>query len=154
MKKSLVLLFPIVLLALAGCASQKVYTPSDHDQADEAVNIGYARARQKDVTYSVGHVKNKDTQVYSTIYDYFQARVPGVKVEKSGQNSALVYVRGINSINSSMQPLYIVDGVEVNDISMINPYEVESVDVLKDASAAIYGLRGSNGVIIITLKKK
>ena len=71
----------------------------------------------------------------------------------SGNRSAKIFVRGINSVNSPTDPLMIVDGTIMNDISDINPYEVESVDVLKDAAAAIYGVRGANGVIIITMKK-
>ena len=98
-------------------------------------------------------MKNKDNRVYNSIYDYFRDRVPGVRVEMSGNRPAKIFVRGINSVNSPTDPLMIVDGTIMNDISDINPYEVESVDVLKDAAAAIYGVRGANGVIIITMKK-
>ncbi len=61
-------------------------------------------------------------------------------------------IRGVNTINASSDPLFIVDGVEVPDISNIPPNEVKSISVLKDASASIYGSRGGNGVIIIELK--
>ena len=153
MKKYALLLIAVPLLALAGCASMRNNTVSDLPD-EESVNVGYSKARKKDVTYSVGHVKNDDNRVYSDIYEYLMGKVPGVRVERTGQNSAKVFVRGINSINSSTDPLFIVDGVAVSDISTINPYDVESVDVLKDSSASIYGVRGANGVILITLKKK
>ena len=63
-----------------------------------------------------------------------------------------IQIRGISSVNSSTEPLILVDGVEVRDLSNINPMDVESIDVLKDASASIYGVRGANGVIIVKLK--
>lgn len=150
MKKFLWLSLAILPLMAAGCgASKHAAATSD----DETVNTGYSRSTQEESTYSIGHVKNKDNRVYNSIYDYFRDRVPGVRVEMSGNRSAKIFVRGINSVNSPTDPLMIVDGTIMNDISDINPYEVESVDVLKDAAAAIYGVRGANGVIIITMKK-
>ena len=91
--------------------------------------------------------------MFNTVYDYLRDMVPGVRVESTGPTSANVYVRGINSINSSTTPLFVVDGVVMDDIAAINPYDIDSVDVLKDSAAAIYGVRGANGVILITLKK-
>ena len=152
MKAITSLIIATLLMVLAGCASQKSTVPKYVD--GEPVNVGYGEVARGDITYSVGHVKNKPTEVYNSIYDYFQAKVPGVRVEKNGNRGASIFVRGINSINSSTEPLFIVDGVAVDDISNINPYEVKSVDVLKDGSAAIYGVRGANGVIIITLKRE
>ena len=61
-----------------------------------------------------------------------------------------ILIRGVNSINSSSDPLILVDGVEMSDISSLNPADVKSVDVIKDGSSAIYGMRGANGVILIT----
>jgi len=63
-----------------------------------------------------------------------------------------IIIRGIGSINSSNDPLILVDGSEITDLSTINPNDVKSVDVLKDASSSIYGVRGANGVILITTK--
>ena len=146
MKKSIFLL-SLALLVVASCGPLKNTTS---DPADESVNVGYGNVVKDDLTYSVGHVKNKGTRVYNSIYDYFRDMVPG---EYSGARSAKVYVRGINSVNSPTDPLFIVDGVVIDDVSIINPYEVESVDVLKDSAAAIYGVRGANGVILINLKK-
>ena len=70
-----------------------------------------------------------------------------------GGGTPSILIRGINSITSSTEPLILVDGVEVHDISYLNPRDVRSVDVLKDGSAAIYGSRGGNGVILLTLKR-
>ena len=146
-----ILFFAIAAVLLQGCsAMRRQYIP---EQSDETINLGYGEIPAEQSTHSVGHVKNKDTRTYNSIYDYFKDKVPGVRVEMNGPRSASVFVRGINSINLSTEPLFIVDGVAVNDISSINPYDVESVDVLKDASAAIYGVRGANGVVLIKLKK-
>ena len=75
----------------------------------------------------------------------------GLSVYKRGSTYKYV-IRGINSINASTDPLFIVDGSAVNDISYLSPKDVKSVEVLKDASASIYGSRGACGVIIITTK--
>ena len=153
MNRPVLWILAITLLTAAGCASTRTYTSSDQSEDNESINIGYGKARKKDMTNSVGHIKNDERLVYNTIYDYLRAKVPGVVVERTGSATEKIYVRGINSINSPTDPLIIVDGVEVEDISSINPYDVESIDVLKDTAAAIYGVRGTNGVIIITLKK-
>ncbi len=150
MKKSLAIVLAAISLLIAGCGASKNYIQTNDDAT---VNTGYSKSTKEDLTYSVGHVKNKDNQVYNSIYDYFRDRVPGVRVEMTGSNSAKIYIRGINSVNSPTDPMFIVDGVVMSDISVINPYDVESVDVLKDSAAAIYGVRGANGVIIINLKK-
>ena len=81
------------------------------------------------------------------MYDYLRGRVAGVEV--SPNNS--IRIRGTNSINSSTEPLIIVDGSEA-DLNSVSPYDVYSVSVLKDASSSIYGVRGANGVILITTK--
>jgi TonB-dependent SusC/RagA subfamily outer membrane receptor len=90
---------------------------------------------------------------YNTIYDYLEGRVPGLRIIRNNGGTPSILIRGINSITSSTEPLILVDGVEVHDISYLNPRDVRSVDVLKDGSAAIYGSRGGNGVILITLKR-
>ena len=143
------LLYLFSMLAVVSCGTPPVMP------GQKAVNIGYGETTQEGLTYAVSSVDMSqiDNGAYTTIYDYLEGRVPGVQVRKTGPTSASILVRGINSINSSTEPLIIVDGVEVGDISYINPRDVKSVDVLKDASAAIYGSRGANGVIIITLKK-
>lgn len=124
-------------------------------QASTPVNIGYGEIDRKDLTYSISSLDTEELERnhYLTIYDYLEGRVPGVEVIKTGTATASVRIRGLGTLNSATEPLYIVDGVQMDDISMINPKDVKSVDVLKDASTAIYGTRGANGVIIITTKK-
>ncbi|MDX2189805.1 MAG: TonB-dependent receptor [Bacteroidota bacterium] len=127
---------------------------------EEVVAIGYGRQKQADVTGAVSRVKESDMkQTINTSMDQaMQGRVAGVSVTNSSGNPgspAVVNIRGIGSINGT-QPLYVVDGVPLDYSSVvnINPNDIETMDVLKDASsAAIYGARGANGVIMITTKR-
>ena len=119
----------------------------------KTVDMGYGETSQEALSYAISSVDmEEDKSGYITIYDYLEGRVPGVKVVKNGATTASVYIRGINSVNSSTEPLFVVDGIMVNDISYLNPRDVKSVTVLKDASASIYGVRGGNGAILIKLK--
>lgn len=129
-------------------------------QANESVVvIGYGKARKSDVTGAVSSVKAADllAQPVTNALEGLQGRVAGVDISlNSGAPGGLasVVIRGIGSINSSTNPLYIVDGVALENIQFLNPYDIQNVEVLKDASAAaIYGARGSNGVILITTKR-
>lgn len=139
----------VIALVATGCSASRQIAQME----DETINIGYQEVSQKNLTNSVSHLENKNTRTYTTIYDFLREMVPGVEVHSTGAFTAKVYVRGVQSINSPTDPLFVVDGVEMDDISMINPYDVQSVDVLKDSATAIYGVRGTNGVIIINLKK-
>lgn len=151
----------------------------DDDYAiDEVVAIGYGVVKKSDLTGSVSRVTTKDLEQRSvgSTEQLLQGATPGVQVTTTGGAPGAdvnVTIRGGNSLNASNAPLYIIDGVEMNSssafysstessgstpapspLSMINPNDIESFDVLKDASAtAIYGSRGANGVIIITTKK-
>ncbi|MFZ9504630.1 MAG: SusC/RagA family TonB-linked outer membrane protein, partial [Cyclobacteriaceae bacterium] len=123
----------------------------------EVVVTGYASQQKKDLTGSVGTVKVAElTQVPSNnVTNQLQGRIAGVTVSGDGRpgNPAKVRIRGFGSFQNN-DPLYIVDGVPTQDISTINPNDIESLSVLKDAGAAsIYGSRASNGVIIVTTKK-
>lgn len=120
---------------------------------NESVNVGYGSTKKKNLTTSVSSVKAKNTETdgYSHVAEYLQGRVPGLIVRKVG-GSYKFTIRGINSINSSTDPLLIVDGCTVDDIDYLNPKDIKSVEVLKDASASIYGSRGACGVILITTK--
>jgi len=127
---------------------------------DEVVVIGYGKQRKKDLTSAISSVSGKELKELpvTNINAALQARVPGVQINNYGHEPGAgtsVKVRGINTINSSAGPIYVVDGVIMTgDIREINPNDVESIDVLKDASAAaIYGARAAEGVIIITTKK-
>ncbi len=123
----------------------------------ELVVTGYAVQEKKDVTGSVGVVKPAELTAIPTgnVSNQLQGRVAGVTVVGSGQpgTTSRVRIRGFSSFVNN-DPLYVVDGVPTQDISTLNPNDVESVSVLKDAGAAsIYGSRASNGVVEITTKK-
>ena len=79
------------------------------------------------------------------MYDYLRGRVPGVQVTSDNR----IIIRGIGTNSNNTDPLILVDGVEVTDLSNIDPAFVKSVDVIKDGSSAIYGMQGANGVVII-----
>ncbi|AXY75591.1 TonB-dependent receptor [Paraflavitalea soli] len=128
---------------------------------EDVVVIGYGTVRKKDLTGSVGQVKVGDIKKapVASFEDALGGRVAGVQVGAvDGQpgSSNLITIRGGNSITQSNAPLYVIDGFPVENPSnnTFNPDDLESIEVLKDASAtAIYGARGANGVIIITTKK-
>jgi TonB-dependent starch-binding outer membrane protein SusC len=127
---------------------------------DNIVVVGYGTSKKKDVTGSVASVdisEQEKTPIIGT-EQLIQGQVSGVQVIQSqSQPGGAVFsirIRGTNSINSGSEPLFVVDGYAGADIAAINPSDVASIDVLKDASAtAIYGSRGANGVVIITTKR-
>ncbi|HUX58016.1 MAG TPA: TonB-dependent receptor [Bacteroidales bacterium] len=127
---------------------------------DEVVVIGYGSVKKSDLTGSVSSVK-ADILLNKPVVNIGQAmsgKVAGVEVSEFGGNPdgrIRVRIRGDNSISSSNDPLYVIDGViGVANINLLNPSEIESLEVLKDASStAIYGARGANGVIMITTKR-
>ena len=110
------------------------------NKGEAPVQKEYKRTNQSVIDY-----KDSKVPVYQDIYDMIRGRLPGVEV--SGKN---IKIRGTNSLNVSTEPLFVVDGVIVNSIEDIAPETVKSIEVLKGPDAAVYGTRGSNGVIIIT----
>ncbi|MCM1502684.1 MAG: TonB-dependent receptor [Bacteroidales bacterium] len=126
-------------------------------EMDELVVVGYGTMRKKDLSGAITSVKGETINEYSSmsVANALQGRVAGVEITQSNGApgaSMQVRIRGANSIKGSNDPLWIIDGF-AGDINMINNSDIESVEVLKDASAtAIYGSRGANGVIIITTK--
>jgi len=125
---------------------------------DEIVVVGYGVQRKSDLTGSISSVKGEEIQRIPTanVEQALQGKFAGVQViPESGQPGAgaVVRIRGTGTLNDA-SPLYVVDGMLLNDIAFLSPSDVESIEVLKDASAtAIYGSRGANGVIIVTTKK-
>lgn len=121
---------------------------------EDSINIGYGYIRKRSLTSSVSQVsvRQEDVGSYANIGEYLRGRVPGLVVQKVGSTYKYT-VRGVNSINSSTDPLFVVDGATVMDIDFLNPRDVKSVEVLKDASASIYGTRGACGVILITTRR-
>jgi TonB-linked SusC/RagA family outer membrane protein len=125
---------------------------------DEVVVIGYGTVKKSDLTGSVAVVSTTDLtrNPSSSAAQSLQGRAPGVLVIQNSEpgKNATIRVRGVGSINKGSDPIYIVDGVQAGSINGIQPQEIESMQVLKDASAtAIYGANGSNGVIIVTTKR-
>lgn len=144
-----------VLLLPLSCASLRNAQLPVENNENEELNIGYGTVSRKNNTYSVEKVNVNRNEIgsYSNIYDYLRGRVAGVQVgPPNGSGEPRVTIRGINSINAGTDPLYVVDGVTVDSILWVNPNDVLSVEVLKDASASIYGVRGANGVIVITTR--
>jgi TonB-dependent SusC/RagA subfamily outer membrane receptor len=117
--------------------------------AEERVNIGYGTAERKDINSQVNKVSTMEDKYasYSNIYDMLKGAVPGLQVI-----GKTITIQGPGSPNSNSQPLLVVDGTIVSTIDDIQPTQVKSVEVLKGASASIYGSRGANGVILIHLK--
>ena len=143
--KRLSFLFLIAALLTACGTSARV------SREGEAVNIGYGTQDRKDVTAAVSNVRVRrtDAQTYTSIYDYLRGRVPGVMVTSDNR----IIIRGVGTNSGNTDPLILVDGVQMKDISGINPADVESVDVIKDGSSSIYGMQGANGVVIITTRR-
>lgn len=148
----------------------------DLNELEAVVVIGYGSVKKSDLTGSVASIKSEElTKSRPTSFlEAMQGRMAGVQVkQQSGQPGAAVNIRirGANSVNASSNPLYVIDGVQIdiqegevassnvgnssslNPLATINPNDIESIEVLKDASAtAIYGSRGANGVVIVTTK--
>ena len=125
---------------------------------EEVVVVGYGVQRKSDLTGSIASIDAEDIQRIPSgnVEQALQGKIAGVQVTPSSGRpgaGAIVRIRGIGTFNDS-SPLYVVDGMLLNDISFLAPDDIESLEVLKDASAtAIYGSRGANGVIIVTTKK-
>jgi TonB-dependent SusC/RagA subfamily outer membrane receptor len=128
-------------------ASQKT-NPSE-SVPGETVNVGYGSVDKKNLTTQVNSLNmgNMKNQSYSDIYEMLAGKIPGVQV-----NGKSIRIQGASSFMLSTEPLFVVDGVIVPSIEFVSPSEVNSIEVLKGASAGIYGSRGANGVILIRLK--
>ena len=166
---------PVVVFSNVGYASSEVIVGTqtnitvtlnpEQRQLGDVVVIGYGTQKRKDLTGAIASVGAKDIEKIPTnsVDKALQGQVPGLQISSTsgapGGNTTIL-VRGISSITGGIEPLFVIDGYPVtsvgysNPLSTINPNDIESVDVLKDASAtAIYGSRGSNGVVIITTKR-
>lgn len=136
----------------------KVVMQEDATQLDEVVAIGYGTQRKADITGAVASVSSDVTEkrVVTNMMDALQGKIGGVRISSSegGPMGGFdINIRGNTSLSGNSEPLWIIDGLPGNSES-VNPSDVESIDILKDASStAIYGSRGANGVIIVTTKK-
>ena len=147
-------------VAIGSQTNMKVVLKEDNQTLDEVVVIGYGVQKKRDVTGSITSVKSDvfESRSVENAQQALQGKAPGVQVLSSSAapgSSPSIRIRGFSSNNSgASEPLYVVDGLKVSDISYLDPSSIESMEILKDgASAAIYGVEAGNGVILITTKK-
>ncbi len=126
---------------------------------DEVIVIGYETVRRSDVTGSISSIKGSDLnkELTSNAVSGLVGKAAGVYVRNTGNEpggATSIKIRGLSSINGTGEPLYVIDGIYADDISFLNPADISSLEILKDAaSTAIYGSRGANGVVLITTNK-
>jgi len=150
--------FKTTELAVEGRTEVSIALGEDVQSIEQVVVVGYGTQRKSDLTGAVGTIKAKEISRIptSSVDQALQGKIAGVYVSPvSGEpgKGAVIRIRGTGTLNNA-NPLYVVDGMLLDDISFINPQDIESLEVLKDASAtAIYGNRGANGVIIVTTKR-
>lgn len=132
----------------------------DNAVLSEVVVIGYGTMDKRELTSAISHVSEKDFLSVSSLDPsmMIQGKVPGVSITNTGagdpNNQASIQIRGVSSRSAGLGPLIVIDGVPGGNLTNINPNDIASFDVLKDgAASAIYGTRGSNGVIVVTTKK-
>jgi len=147
-------------VAIEGKTTINVTLNEDAVNIEEVVAVGYGTQKKVNLTGSVSSIKGEilENRPIAAVGSGLQGLLPGVTITSSsgqpGSPGVSIIVRGINTINSQTNPLILIDGVAGGDINLVNPDDIESVSVLKDAaSSAIYGARAANGVILITTKK-
>jgi TonB-linked SusC/RagA family outer membrane protein len=144
-------------IIVAGKSKIDVTLKSDTQNLEQVVVVGYGTQKKRDLTGSISSVSGEEIAKMPAVNPLasLQGKVPGLTVVNSGDAGAqpVIRIRGISSTNSA-SPLYVVDGLLQDNIDYLNPADIESIDLLRDASSsAIYGLRGANGVIAITTKR-
>lgn len=135
----------------------KIYLEEDSKLLDEVVVVGYQTVRKADLTGAVSVLNMKEplSENSGNIMSSMAGKLPGVNIvpDAAPGGTGSILIRGMSTANSSNAPLYIIDGVPTDNINCINPGDIESMQVLKDAaSASIYGSRAANGVVVITTK--
>lgn len=137
-----------------------VVMSEDAEVLNEVVVIGYGTMDKKELTSAISHISSKDFLSTSSIDPamMIQGKVPGVSITNTGagdpNNQASIQIRGVSSRSAGLGPLIVIDGVPGGNLTNLNPNDIASFDILKDgAASAIYGTRGSNGVILVTTKK-
>jgi len=145
-------------IAVAGKTTINVTLVLSTKQLDQVIVVGYGSQRKIDVTGSVAQVKGEDISKQASInpISALQGKVAGVQITNSGAPGASpqIRIRGLGTVYGNPNPLYVVDGVWFDDISFLNPADIENISILKDASSeAIYGIRAANGVVLIQTKK-
>ncbi len=147
-------------IAVNGQTNLIIVLSSDDQMLNEVVVIGYGTMDKKELTSAISHVSEKDFLTVSSLDPsmMIQGKVAGVSITNTGtgdpNNQASIQIRGVSSRSAGLGPLIVIDGVPGGNLTNINPNDIASFDVLKDgAASAIYGTRGSNGVIVVTTKK-
>ena len=148
----------LVVLA-AGCGPRRAGS-APAPRAD-SVAVGYGSQSRRDLTGAVGTISERDIDGHRTArLEELLSRIPGVRVVRTAGGEFSVRIRGMQSFHGSDEPLFVVDGVPLASfrggmsvVAGIPPGDIARIDVLKDASAAIYGSQGANGVILITTKR-
>lgn len=147
-------------LPFRGQPSLRIVLEQEATALDEVVVVGYGTMTRKEMTSAISHVSadnlNQVTSLDSRML--LQGKVSGVSVTNTAvadpNSQGSIQIRGVSSRSAGTGPLYVIDGIPGGDMTNINPADIESIDVLKDgAASAIYGTRGSNGVILVNLKK-
>ncbi|MFD2999663.1 SusC/RagA family TonB-linked outer membrane protein [Pontibacter toksunensis] len=138
--------------------SLNVQLAVNQQQLEEVVVVGYGVQEKRDITGSISSVEGEEIarQASQNPVSAMQGKVAGVQITNSGAPGASpqVRIRGTGSAYGKVEPLYVVDGTFVDDLNFLNPADIESIEVLKDASsAAIYGVRAANGVVLVTTKR-
>ncbi len=147
------------LLDASAVSMQEIYLEQSSNTLNEVVVVGYGTRERRDITSSVASVGTEDIEKkpFARLENALQGKAAGVQVNQfSGRpgNAISVRVRGATSLSAGNEPLYVIDGVPVLSTEGVNPADVASIEVMKDASAsAIYGARAANGVVLITTKR-
>lgn len=161
---------PVIVFSSIGYATQEIAVngrsdidvslSADIEFLDEVVVIGYGTLDKKELTSAISHVSSKEFLATAGADPtmMIQGKVAGVSIENTGaadpNNNASIQIRGISSRNAGLGPLIVIDGIPGGNMDNINSNDIESIDILKDgAASAIYGTRGSNGVVLINTKK-
>lgn len=146
--------------AVGGRSVIDIKMKEDSEVLNEVVVIGYGTMDKKELTSAISHIGEKDFLSVSSLDPsmMIQGKVPGVSITNTGagdpNNQASIQIRGVSSRSAGLGPLIVIDGVPGGNLTNINPNDIASFDILKDgAASAIYGTRGSNGVILVTTKK-
>lgn len=152
--------FETIMEKVNGRKTINVTLKEKNDVLNEVVVIGYGTMDKKELTSAISHVGEKDFLTISSLDPsmMIQGKVAGVSITNTGagdpNNPASIQIRGVSSRSAGLGPLVVIDGVPGGNLTNINPNDIASFDILKDgAASAIYGTRGSNGVIVVTTKK-